>query len=436
MQEDPGLVSGLIVFFLLCLVGMMLVFCTTRHRDRLQFQLQLLLIAFGLRFAVSLLIYQFGLVSVVGDEDASGWLRGAGLHWTWTHQGVTWFELPSALAKAYEGSNRGYPYLLGALFYLTDSPNRLTAAAFNCFWGTLTVLFAYKTARSLFSDWVAERVAWWTCLFPSMLTWSAMTIKEPVVIMLETIALYACTRLRQDGISPRHLILSVATILLLIPFRFYAAYVVAAAMLISLLAPALFQPRSAVASLSLCALLFPIIAATGLLARHEASFKSFDLDRVQEIRSFSAGNNQAGTRSGVSTDDVRNYRGLAYGLTVGAAHLLLAPFPWQLGGGSLRLVLTFPELVYWWWLVAVGLRPGLVYCLRYRLADVRAILILLLGFGLLYSLTFGNVGLVFRQRSQLLPWLFIISAVGLEQREIRRRAQNTPGDLSPTLALS
>lgn len=435
-MEDPGLVSGLIVSLLLCLLGIALVFCTTRHRDRLQFQIQLLLLAFGIRFALSVAIYQFGLISVVGDEDASGWMRGAGLHWNWTHQNVGWLELPNELARAYEGSNRGYPYLLAGLFYITDSPNRLTAAAFNCFWGALTVLFAYKTARSLFSDWVAERVGWWTCLFPSMITWSAMTIKEPVVIMLETIALYACTRLRQDGISPRHLILSVLTILLLVPFRFYAAYVVAAAMLISLLAPALFQPKSAVASLSLCALLVPIIAATGLYARHEANFKKFDLDRVQEIRSFSAGNNQTGTGSGVGTEDVRSSHGLVYGMTIGAAHLLLAPFPWQLGGGSLRLVLTFPELMYWWWLVAVGLRPGLVYCLRYRLADVRAILILLLGFGLLYSLTFGNVGLVFRQRSQLLPWLFIISAVGLEQRELRRRSQTTPGELSPSLALS
>ena len=435
-MQDPGLVSGLVVFLMLCLVGVGAVFCTTRHRDRLQFQIQLLLLAFGIRFALSVLIYQFGLVSVVGDEDASGWTVGAGYHWNWTHQNVTWFELPSVLAKAYEGSNRGYPYLLGALFYITDSPQRLTAAAFNCFWGALTVLFAYKTARSLFSDWVAERVGWWTCLFPSMITWSAMTIKEPVVIMLETIALYACTRLRQDGISPRHLILSVLTIVLLVPFRFYAAYVVAAAMLISLLAPALFQPKSGAAAVSLAALLIPVVLGTGLLARHEASFKQFDLERAQEIRSFSAGNNQSGTGSGVSTGDVRNYNGLAYGMTVGGAHLLLAPFPWELGGGSLRMLLTFPELVYWWWLVWVGLFPGLIYCLRYRLSDVRAILILLLGFGLLYSLTFGNVGLVFRQRSQLLPWLFIISAVGLEQREIRRRAASAPPELSPSLATS
>ena len=108
------------------------------------------------------------------------------------------------------------------------------------------------------------------------------------------------------------------------------------------------------------------------------------------------------------------------GMTIGAAHLLLAPFPWQLGGGSLRMVLTLPALVYWWWLVFYGLIPGVIYSIRNRLADVRGMLLMLVGFGLLYSLTFGNVGLVFRQRAQLLPWLFILAAVGLEQRALRR----------------
>lgn len=419
-MSDPGLVPGLVTFFLLCIVGAGVVFATVRHRSRLQFQLQLFLIAFALRFALSIVIYQFGLVSVVGDEDASGWRVGAGFHWNWAHSNVTLFTLPFELMRAFEGTNRGYGYLLGAFFFLTDSPVRLVAAVMNCFFGALTVLFAYRTARSIFSDWVAEKVGWWTCLFPSMLIWSAMTVKEPVVILLETVALYACTRLRQDGISIPHMLLAAATIVFLIPFRYYAAYLVGAAVMLSLLAPALFQPKSGAAALSLAALVLPLIVSTGWLARHEASFRSFDLDRVQEIRSFSAGMNQTGTDSGVSTGDVRSYNGLAYGMTVGAAHLLLAPFPWQLGGGSLRMVLTLPELVYWWWLVFSGLIPGVIYSVRNRLADVRAMLLMLIGFGLLYSLTFGNVGLVFRQRAQLLPWMFILAAVGLEQRALRR----------------
>jgi hypothetical protein len=33
---------------------------------------------------------------------------------------------------------------------------------------------------------------------------------------------------------------------------------------------------------------------------------------------------------------------------------------------------------------------------------------------------FGNVGLIFRQRAQLLPWLLIIAVVGLERRALRK----------------
>ena len=49
------------------------------------------------------------------------------------------------------------------------------------------------------------------------------------------------------------------------------------------------------------------------------------------------------------------------------------------------------------------------------------------------SMMFGNVGLIFRQRAQLLPWLLIIAVVGLEQRAlqkwIKRRAQVTSSPL-------
>lgn len=47
-------------------------------------------------------------------------------------------------------------------------------------------------------------------------------------------------------------------------------------------------------------------------------------------------------------------------------------------------------------------------------------LFFILGLGVLYSMMFGNVGLIFRQRAQLLPWLLIIAVVGLEQRALQK----------------
>jgi hypothetical protein len=114
-------------------------------------------------------------------------------------------------------------------------------------------------------------------------------------------------------------------------------------------------------------------------------------------------------------------------LVIGAAHLLLAPFPWQLLGGSVRLLLVAPETVYWWWLVFMGVIPGLRYALRNHFKDILPLLVILIGFGLVYSLTFSNVGLIYRQRAQFLPWLLIFAAVNLELRRQYRFARLARG---------
>src|SRR5205823_3436572 len=148
-------------------------------------------------------------------------------------------DLPGVLLEAFTGHHRGYGYMLGGLFFITSSPYRMTAAVLNCFVGALTVLLAYRIARSLFSDFVANRVGWWTALLPSTVIWSAQTIKEPVVILLETIALYGCIRIRETGFSVKHLLVCAAAIVLLIPFRFYGCYIVGAAVLVALMTPGL-----------------------------------------------------------------------------------------------------------------------------------------------------------------------------------------------------
>jgi hypothetical protein len=104
------------------------------------------------------------------------------------------------------------------------------------------------------------------------------------------------------------------------------------------------------------------------------------------------------------------------------------------------MLLVAPEMVYWWWLVLAGVLPGLRFSLRHRLNDVLPLLAMLIGFGLLYSVTFSNVGLIYRQRAQLLPWLLTFAAVGIEQRRQRRLARLAArrpqsGDPSPIPSL-
>ena len=58
-----------------------------------------------------------------------------------------------------------------------------------------------------------------------------------------------------------------------------------------------------------------------------------------------------------------------------------------------------------------GLVPGIRACVRWRFGDVQPLLFFALGMALLYSVLFSNVGLVYRQRAQLLaPVLKLVDA--------------------------
>jgi hypothetical protein len=434
--DDVGFLSGITLFILLGFIGCLLLAITGAHRATLRFQIRLFLAAYGLRFTMSLILYAFGLVNLIKDEDGSGWLAGVGYHRSWVEQSVGLGDLPEIVAEVFLSSNKGYYYLL-ALMYCFIEPSRLPAAALNCFFGAFAIVFAYRTAASLFSTLVARRVGIWLCIFPSMIIWSAQTVKEPVVILLETVAVYGCVRLRQVRFSLPHLVMTLICIVFLIPFRFYAAYLAAAALVASSLFPASgrggFNIGAKLGAVAICS----FFVTTGILAHHESEARDWDLERFQNVRSYVART----TGSGFDAElDVRTPGGFGLSLLIGAAHLLLAPFPWQLASGSARMLMVAPEMVYWWWLVFAGVLPGLRFSLRHRLNDVLPLLAILIGFGLLYSVTFSNVGLIYRQRAQLMPWLLTFAAVGLEQRRQRRLARLAArrpqsGDLSPIPSL-
>ena len=51
------------------------------------------------------------------------------------------------------------------------------------------------------------------------------------------------------------------------------------------------------------------------------------------------------------------------------------------------------------------------------------------GMAALYSVLFGNVGLAYRQRGQLLPWLLIIGMRGLERKRLEREERTRINEL-------
>ena len=144
---------------------------------------------------------------------------------------VQW-RFPRKYGRRSRASTEAIKCLLGVYFYVTRLDSELSAAALSCFAGAMTAVMSYRLARTLFSEWVAVRVGWLVCFFPSMIVWSIQTIKEPFVILSEVIAIYACTILRTRGFSMRHILIWALSILFALPLRFYVAYMLAGVFLV------------------------------------------------------------------------------------------------------------------------------------------------------------------------------------------------------------
>jgi hypothetical protein len=438
-QPNNDLLGGLVFLLVFAGLGSFLLTLTRKHCQTRREQIALFLCALGVRFAASIVVYEMGLVKVLGDEDSSGWITGLALSEKWDRQRLDLLSLPEIWAEAYGKQHLGFQYLAGLFFFFTGTSARMPLAAMNCFFGALTVILVYRTAIVLFSRWTAVRAGWVVCFFPSLIIWSAQTLKEPIVIFLEALALYACVNLKLSGFSVKYVLLCAAAIVLLPPFRFYAAYLAGAVTIMTLAIPQIGARigkgkssfKTALAAMAIAALVAPLAVTSGYLARNEAAFERYA--QVKEIAMF-RDNVATGYGSGVKSGyDLSSPTGLAAAIVVGGAHLLLAPFPWQLGGGSIRMLSTSPELAVWWWLVLFGLIPGLWHVCKTRLDDVQPMLYFILGLGLLYSMMFGNVGLIYRQRAQLLPWLLIIAVVGLERRALKKLLNRGGRPAAPAL---
>ena len=427
-MESSGFVSGIFLFVGFAFIGYALLGLSCRDPREGNKQALLFIVAFALRFALSLLIYQFGLIEVIKDEDGGGWVIGQSIQQNWINSEYTVLDLPRLWLESYNGNNRGYWNMLGMYFFITDQPSRMSAAVLNNFCGAWTVILVYRIGDTLFGKEVANRAAWLTCLFPSMIVWSAQTIKEPIVIFLETVVLYGCVRMRKAGFSPGYLALTLGTCAVIFPFRFYAAYIAAVCVGITVLLPR-FRSKGNTAFL-LWMISLPLVFATVWFLQKESNVEKYNLEMIESVKEY-AGKTEG---SGVDIDyDLQSPTGFAIAVAIGAAYLLFSPFPWEMAGGSLRMLLVGPEVIAWWVIFGYAVIPGLGYCLKRRFVDVLPLLVFLIGLGLLYSITFSNVGLAYRQRAQLLPYLFIFAGVGFEYRKaMAARKRRKPEPKAPT----
>src|SRR5207249_5225465 len=167
-----------------------------------------------------------------------------------------------------------------------------------------------------------------------------------------------------------------------------------------------------------------VLAYFGVSRYATGQFETFgNLRQLQIMRLDAAQSAQSGFGQDV---DVSTPGGALTAIPLGFSYLLFAPFPWQFG--SLRQLITLPEMIVWWCCIPL-LVLGLWFTIKHRVRQVAPILIFTVFLTLTYSVLQGNVGTAYRQRAQLLIFYFVFVAVGFvlvrEKREaaVRKRKE-------------
>jgi 4-amino-4-deoxy-L-arabinose transferase-like glycosyltransferase len=409
-------------------LGIMIIFALTKSfpQEERSWLLTLLITALLLRVALATAFATFPELRVF-HADAVGY-EDIGLYLASVWRG----EAPMVELAA---TNSGYHYFAGAICYVFGR-YRANVSMVNAVLGTLLALLVYDLTRKLFHHIVARRAALFVAVMPSMVLWGSMALKDLPVTFCIVVSLSSCVDLKQR-FTARAALGTFLPILAIYPMRFYIVYFVVFAIVVSMILDrSLSQLTGVYRQVLVLAMFAGLFLLLGFADQAESDASQYaSLEMISRYRRGMAETANSGFYADV--DISRPDSALMY-LPIGLAHLLLAPFPWQMT--SLGPLIAAPETIFWWTLVPATIR-GIAFSVRNRFSSSLPLLAFTATLTAVYSLTQGNVGAAFRQRAQILVFLFIFSAVGfylakaraagLDPRLLLQNPEPEPGPAAP-----
>jgi len=341
----------------------------------------------------------------VGVYFSDDW-KGIGPGW--------WWDPKQGIVLRGKGEELGFYWLNGVLIYIFGK-TVILPKLINSFAGAVVVLLIYRIAGFCFNRRVAERSAWLVTFMPSMIMWSSLNVKDMYVILLISTTLYYALKLR-DEMTPASLIGVIISIAIMRLFRKYMPQLIALPIIVGFIA---LRGKTLGRNYTLGILLLVTIAAGSHIFGYQViSSDLLNFERVNSIRSNMSIESQAAAyHSGV--DISSPIRAILF-FPVGLVYFLFAPFPWAINPTRLRQLLSLPEILIWYALI-----PSVIRGIRYGLKNIYHksgfIILTLVPTTVAYSLCEGNVGTAFRHRAQVLIFLLIFAAVGLEVKNKRER---------------
>ena len=375
------------------------------------------LIALLLRIGLGTIIHLFELRNLFGPDALFYDALGQRLLELWTGVPVP-NDILTYRAMNLNEPGWGMAYLIASIYFIFGQ-SALVSQTFCGVIGALTAPLVYFCANNIFNNQRVSRLsALSIAIFPSFVIWSSQLLKDGLIIFLLICVMIIILQL-QKQLSYLNIILLILSLGGILSLRFYIFYMVAISVTGSFVVGLSSSLQSIIRNVIIIVMLGLSLTYLGVIRNATTDLEAIgNLERVQNTRldlSQSAD-------SGFGEDlDVSTPAGAIAAIPIGLVYLMFAPFPWQVNKLSQALVL--PETFIWWALIPVML-SGLWYTLKHKLRSAIPIIIFSLMLTISYSIFQGNVGMLYRQRTQIQIFLFIFIAVGWtliqERRENRQ----------------
>lgn len=404
---------------LICLPLLATVMFAIHKLDDHKFLVRLFVAGFFARVAIGTAIYAFHWQNFFGGDALTYDYLGECMRQVWQGR----IEFQQSIDIFYAGgsaSGWGMIYFVAAVYRIVGR-NMLATQYVNCVIGSATAPLAYMIAIEIFPNkTVARAAAVLTAFFPSLIIWSCQGLKDGPIVFLLALSMLAILKLG-ERFSVRYLAALALALCCLLTLRFYVFYIVALAGGAAFI---LGRHRLTAQSFARQLIVITVVSlALGYFGVSRYATQQMEVygsgEQLQRMRLDAA----QSAESGFGADlDVSTTSGALSAIPLGLTYLLLAPFPWQFG--SLRQMLTLPEMLVWWLAIPL-LALGAWFTVKHRIREIAPIVIFTSLLTLTYSIVQGNVGTAYRQRAQLLVFYFIFVAVGFvlikEKREAQRR---------------
>ena len=464
IRGEPQAIATAALGLLVSLVVVKLAF---RGETR-EFALTLLLVAFGARVVLAVALHL--LLIAMGREgnlllDDRAYDK---LGWTLAR---VWMGIFPGIRDTDEYLMVNWTYIVAAV-YFTLGKSLLAAKMLMVAFGALLALATYALGREIFDERAGRIAGLLAAFFPSLMVWSATTLKDVMTVLVSVVAIYGLLRFgrrhdwwalllclggflavenlrqfvffilawmlpvsflfadRSEGEQHwRRLVLSaVLGILLALPLgatlwssRELHDYLVF--LPLALLAPAYLLLSRIPGGRKKLLLLTPLVLATmtfGFLTSNEKLGVNFltpkalsaaEWKRWLEEQKAQSGFGEFDEKPTFKVDDFTIVSRNAAALPRNLLLVLFGPTPLDARTSTMAKA-VLPEMLAWYVVLASAV-VGLVAHFRRSWRD----LVLPLGFSAIWvatlALTEGNLGNTFRHRSQFMPFVFVVAAAGL-----------------------